>query len=241
MAIPLYLAMTAAETRGASMPENMAYMACHFASYGLGLSNIPTELPPGAMLILNDRIPLWEHDPLLVAKQLADTVAACSCGSVLLDFQRSDTPGATAVAKAVSETLVCPVGVSEHYAGDLNAPVFLSAPPPDMSLPRHIAPWKGREIWLEAALETIEISVTQDGASVTPLPFQSLSEPYHRDKKCCCSYHTKISEDRAVFTLSRTLEDLQQLLCEAKKLGITRAVGLYQQLGQRKNERGLEP
>ena len=240
MAIPLYLAMTAAETMASPMPENMAYMACHFASYGLGISNIPTALPTGAMLILNDRIPLWEHDPVLIAKQLADTVAELSCGSVLLDFQRPENSKATAITKAVLEELPCPVGVSEHYAHDLNCPVFLSAPPPDIPLQRHILSWKDREIWLEAALETIEISVTQGGATVTSVPFQSPSEPSHRDKKCCCSYRTEISEDRAVFTLSRTPEDLHQLLCEAEKLGVTRAVGLYQQLGSVNNKRGLE-
>ena len=240
MAIPLYLAMTAAEAAGDPLPENMAYMACHFASYGLGISNIPAELPPGAMLILNDRIPLWEHDPAVVATQLADTVAELSCGSVLLDFQRPDNPKTAAVTKAVLEALSCPVGVSEHYAGNFVCPIFLSAPPPDIPLQRHILSWKDREIWLEAALETIEISVSHDGAAVTPLPFQWPPEPHHRDEKCCCSYHVEVTESCAVFTLSRTPEDLQYLLTEAKKLGITRAVGLYQQLGQHKNKRGLE-
>ena len=230
MALPLYLAMTAAESFSAPMPENMAYMACHFASYGLGISNIPAKLPAGAMLILNDRIPLWEHDPLLVARQLSDAVTALDCSYVLLDFQRQNDPKATAVVRAVTDVLLCPVAISEYYAQGLECPVFVSAPPPDRSLEEHLTPWKGREIWLEAALETVQITIDSQGARATSLPLQTLSEPYHCSTQYCCSYITELWEDHAVFTLSRNQEDLCALLKKAEGLGVARAVGLYQQL-----------
>ena len=140
MVMALYLAMTAAETAANPPPEHMAYMACHFASYDAGLSNIPTYLPDGALLILNDRIPVWEHDPDLVAQQLANAVTTLNCSGVLLDFQRPDCPRAAAIAAAIQTALSCPVGISEHYARELDCPVFLCAPPPDTPLERHIAP-----------------------------------------------------------------------------------------------------
>lgn len=232
MAIPLHLAMTAAETLVDPLPENMAYMACHFASYGLGISNIPSRLPAGSMLILNDRIPIWNHDPVLVAQQLADTVAAFSCSTVLLDLQRPNEPKAAAVVTAVLKALPCPVGVSECYANDLDCPVFLPSPPPDMALAQHVAPWSGREIWLEAAPETIQITVDSNGADILCLPFQVPAEPWHLNSPCCCRYHSEVFDDRVVFTISRTQEEITALLAQAETLGITRAVGLYQQLGK---------
>lgn len=233
MAIPLYLAVTAAETAANPFPEYAAYMACHFASYGSGLSNLPVQLPEGAMLILNDRIPVWEHDPAVVAQQLTETVVDLKCCSVLLDFQRSGDSRTAAIAKAIVDALPCPVGISEHYAANLSCPVFLSAPPPDMPLERHTAPWEGRAIWLEAALETIQITVTQESSTVTNIPIEEPTQPCHKDERLCCCYHIELMDDRAVFTISRTQVELEMLLHQAEELGIQKAVGLFQQLGNR--------
>ena len=58
MAIAPFLAMTAAETRNHSvLPPKIAWMACHFSPYGLGLSNLPQRLPPHALLLLDDITP----------------------------------------------------------------------------------------------------------------------------------------------------------------------------------------
>ena len=69
-----YLAMTAGEMSGSeffSFP--VAWMACHFSPYGTGITNRPRALPPGSMLILNDRMPVCGHDPERVARQLEET------------------------------------------------------------------------------------------------------------------------------------------------------------------------
>ena len=58
MGISHYLAMTGVEIAAAeALPENIAYMACHFSPYGTGLTGAPEVLPKHSMLILNDRIP----------------------------------------------------------------------------------------------------------------------------------------------------------------------------------------
>ena len=237
MVIPLYLAMTAAEAAANSFPENPAYMACHFSSYGCGLSNLPRYLPEGALLILNDRIPLWGHDPQLVAQQLDSIVQAFSCCGILLDLQRPGDSAVDTVVETILDALPCPVGVSEHYAKDHTCPVFLSCPPPDIPLANHIAPWEGREIWLEAATETIEIAVTQTGSIVTPLPLQEPEALSHMDETACCRYHVQVLPDRAVFTLSRTEKELALLLEQAAGYHVTKAVGLYQQLKHFKTEK----
>ena len=52
----------------------------------------------------------------------------------------------------------------------------------------------------------------------------------HRDEKLHCHYQIHTDADSARFTLFRTPEDLDELLIEGEALGVTRAVGLYQEL-----------
>ena len=83
MPLPIYLAMTAAEFRqNPAISGKIGWMACHFSPYGTGLSNCPTELPPGSMLILNDRTPVCGHDPALIAAQLAEMATQLNCSRV---------------------------------------------------------------------------------------------------------------------------------------------------------------
>jgi len=232
MALPLYLAMTAAETAKAErLPTHSAYMACHFSPYSTGLSNFPETLPPDNMLIVNDRTPLQGHDPLIIAEQLMLLCEEFQVCAVLLDFQRQPDEETMAVVNAILDTSRHPVGVAQGYCGNLSCPVFLSAPPPHILLKDHLAPWQGREIWLEAALETELVTVTEKGSAFTPLRHAELSGAVHNDPRLHCRYCTEILEDRVAFTLQRTKEDLFALLEEAQALGVSKAIGLYQQLG----------
>ena len=114
MAINGYLAMTAAEIEHSTpLPPNVAWMACHFSPYTRGLSNRPKELPPGAMLILNDITPIHGHEANLVASQLLELVESLGSIGVLLDFQRAGYPDAADLAKVLVGALPCPVAVSE--------------------------------------------------------------------------------------------------------------------------------
>ena len=150
MVLPLYLAMTAAEIRAnTDFPPNIGYMACHFSPYGTGLSNCPTHLPEGSMLILNDRTPIHGHDHGLIADQLTELVEKLKCDSVLLDFQRVDVPELSLLVEKLSAALPCPVGVSDLYAENLDCSVFLPPVMPDTLLSEHLVPWQGRDIWLD--------------------------------------------------------------------------------------------
>lgn len=232
MALPLYLAMTAAELPPRNQfPQHTAWMACHFSPYSEGITNIPAALPSGAMLILNDRMPCQGHCPDLVAQQLSDAVQKLDCESVLLDFQRPPEPEAMVIVKTLVEGLPCPVAVFESYAKDLGCPVFLPPCPLHQPLAEHLAPWTGREIWLEAALCQEEIIVTSKGVTYVPqFPPEQLDGGFMEDK-LCCRYRTRVSENEIRFTLFDTQESLAKKLTQAQALGVTRAVGLYQELG----------
>ncbi len=231
MAIPCYLAMTGAEVAaGSVLPQHMAWMACHFSCYSLGLSNLPKELPENAMVIVNDCTPIHGHDPMYILEQLQSLYETLRPESFLLDFQRPDNPESACLAALLTRHLPCPVGVTEHYARELECPVFLTAPALHQHLKDHIAPWAGREVWLEAAVEAEEITVTREDSKIEPTLVLHLDEPVFEDKALHCRYHIKITEDAAIFHLSRQEDQVAQLLESAQTLGITRAVGLYQQL-----------
>lgn len=230
MVLPLFLAMNASELTFSSIHDHCAWMACHFSPFTEGLSNIPDSMPPASMLILNDRVPCQGHSADLVASQIRDAVSRLECESVLLDFQRADNPEAEAVVQAIHAALPCPVCVSECYAGDLPCPVLLGPNPLHIPLNDYLAPWQGREIWLEAALCQGQITVTEYGSKfVWCIPADHLSGGIF-DESLCCNYLTRIDENQVRFTLFDTLETLGKKLDLAHSLGVSRAVGLYQEL-----------
>ncbi len=232
MPLDCYLAMTAGEYEGAqTLPDHIGWMACHFSCYGLGLSNLPRNLPEGAMVILNDRTPVCKHDPQRILEELNDLLQALKPSRFLLDFQRPGQEQTQLIARVLSEELSCPVGVSEQYAKELNCPVFLSSPPLHVNLKEYLQPWQGRTIWLEAVLDTETITVTREGSSFSQETVQELDVPFFEETDLHCNYHIHIREDAAVFTLQRDREQLGRLLDEAQESGVELAVGLYQQLG----------
>lgn len=232
MVLPLYLAMNASEITHYPLPEHPAWMACHFSPWTNGVSNLPPSLPPDAMLILNDRIPCQGHSADLVAAQLNEAVTGFSCESVLLDFQRPGNPEAEAVVRAILEAVSCPVAVTEHYAKAADCPVFLGPNPLHIPLSEYFSPWQGREIWLEAGLTQEKAMVRQDGTVFTPcFPIEALDGGFF-DQKLLCRYHTTISDACIEFTLFDTFESLREKLDAAQALGVTRAVGLYQELSE---------
>ena len=88
MSLSCYLAMTEAEIRAAAtLPDHLAFMACHFSPYGIGLVNIPQRLPRGSILIVNDRVPVLHHDPQVVLRQLQEVGRQLSLRGILLDFE----------------------------------------------------------------------------------------------------------------------------------------------------------
>lgn len=231
MALPLYLAMTAAEIRkNPHLPDNPGYMACHFSPYGTGLSNLPENLPPGTLLIFNDRTPIHGHNPHQILDQLSEILDRFRCRGLLLDFQRPDCLETKALAAHLVENLPRPPVLSNTYAEGFSCPVLLPPAPLDTILSEYISPWSGREIWLEAALDAMQLTLTDQSCTSVPLPCPTEPEGFH-EPKLHCHYHIQLIDQKAEFTLYRTREDLDTLLEEAEALGISAAVGLWQELG----------
>ena len=230
MATDAFLAMTAAEImENPEKPPHIAWMACHFSPYSTGISNLPRHLPEGSVLILNDLTPIHGHDPSRIARQLNECLERLRYSGLLLDFQRPDCTETARLVKYLVQAVQCPVVVSDVYAQDLNCPVFLAPVPPSAPLGEFLAPWMGREIWLEMGLDGEQITLTEDGAVVTPLPHFVPPDAGHFEEKLHCHYTIEVGED-ARFTLWRTEEDLAALVEEAGAMGVKGLVGLYQEL-----------
>jgi hypothetical protein len=231
MAIAPILAMTAGEMRSISaFPGKIAWMACHFSPYGLGLSNLPKLLPAGSVLVVDDVTPPHGHDPGYIAAQLERCIKKWNCCGILLDFQRVGCDETKAIAEHLVEALPCHTVVSEGYARNLDCPVFLPPVPPSVPLEKHLASWKGREIWLELGLDGETLTLTEAGCEVIPLPHPDLDAQGFVDEELCCHYQIAVTEKSARFTLWRTKKDISKLVDEAIAFGITTTIGLYQEL-----------
>ena len=227
MEIPLYLAMTAAEFSSCtSLPRHPAWMSCRFSPSGKGLCNLPSTLPEGTLLIIDDQTPPAGHDAFLIRRQLEEILNLHRCVGLLLDFQRPDSMETAEIAKTLL-SLPCPVCVSNLYAEDPSCPVF--APPCPLATPmeQHLAPWQGREIWLEVALDRADYRIHKNGCQIHPASQEAL--PFF-DEKLFCHYGIRIEPEQILFTLERKRTDLDILLASAAACGVTRTVGLFQEL-----------
>lgn len=232
MAIPIYLAMTAAEHRsGRPLPRHSAWLSCLFSPYGIGVTNLPMQLPPESLLILSDRIPVCGHDAALIRSQLQELTTRLHCCGLLLDFQRPDCPETAAIAAELLK-LPLPVAVSLDYADKLDCPVFLPPLPLLMPLREYLAPWQSREVWLDIARQNGMVTVTEAGSRLEHLlPEDDEILPFY-DNILNCHYGVQTEESTAKFLIHRGKETLLDLLHEAEVCGVVKAVGLYQEFGQ---------
>lgn len=228
----LFLAMTEAEIRAAeTLPRQLAYMACHFSPYGTGLSNIPLNLPKGSVLMLNDRTPAMGHDPVRIAGELAEAAQALEAEAVVLDLQRPGSKLCETIARECIKKLRLPVAVSEVYAKALDCPVFLSAAALWDTFKDWLAPWEGREVWAEAALLQASVQVAEDGSRYEEMPWEETDGEFLWDAEVYAGYRVCGKGDQVEVTLRRNRKELELWMEKAEQMGVTRFLGLYQQLG----------
>lgn len=230
MATELYLAMSSDEfATTVSPPYKTGWFDCCFSLSGPGLDCLPTSLPTESLLILTDRFSFRNHDPNRITEELYQTVNTLTCSGVLLDFEKPEQKDLSYLARKLAASLPCPVAVSELYARDMDCPVFLSPCPHHLPLSNHIAPWIGRQIWLDLAQDTEVIEVTSSGTVVSVIPRSNIQYIEHGDPRLHCHYHIETAESCIRFTLRRTKEDLIALLQEAADLGVPNCISLYQE------------
>ena len=228
MAITRNFAMSPEEFKTVtSPPRGCAWMSCHFSEDGI--RDLPEKLPEGSMLILDDSIPPDNINAPGILSQLTEAVSRLSCESVLLDFQKSGSTELAQLAQLLQKGLSCPVGVSLLYGKETEGPVFLPLLPPHKALKDWLAPWKGREIWLEVGPAPELATVTGKGTHFS-IPSPPLPSCPHRHEALNCHYGIQLKESEILFTLCRTCDDLKHLTEEAETLGVTRTIGLDQEL-----------
>ena len=84
--------------------------------------------------------------------------------------------------------------------------------------------------YLKDLHERVKFEVTYghlDKRTVIPITCKDLPHP---DEKLHCRYSIATEPDAAIFTLQRTREDNTALLREAETMGVTKSVGLWQEL-----------
>ena len=224
----MIIAMTAQEMgQNTPLPPHIAWLSCHFDPHGTGLTDLPHALPEGACLILDDSVAPVAPDPDQILDTLSRLVEQMSLGCILLDFQRPWDKVLASIATRL-QALPCPVAPTPAYARTLQSPVFLPPIPPHVLPRHHLAPWTGRQIYLELALDTSILTVTTAGCQTLYLPHPEGHACPHHDQDLHCHYRIDRTEDALRFTLKRTPEDDQTLL---EELEITASVALYQEFG----------
>lgn len=232
MEIPLFLAISQQEMASCShIPQNVAWLGCHFSETAPDLTGFPTHLPENSFLIIDDSVPILNHDPNRIVRQTAQIVSNCGCKGVLLDFQRPPQAQSIQMVQALLE-LPCPVGVAELYAKELDCPVFLSPIPPTCPPEKYLGPWHRQEIWMDLSCSPTQITVTAKGSQTTPLAQMDGALP-HRDQALCCHYRIEKYDSEIRFLVQRTEEDLTALIKKCRSHGVTQAFGLYQELGNK--------
>lgn len=232
MAIRRFLGVMEAEMGGISeWPEHIAWMGCHFSPESGRICGLPGFSLPGGMLVLEDKVPFFGGDIGTLCGQMAMAVRALSCEALLLDFQKPVSDASSALAEALTKALPCPVILPPLLAKTLEGPVFLPPAPPDVSLEEYLAPWTGREIWLEVAMDGLTITLTETGADSRYHPHGEPKSQSHREEKLHCHYHAETAPHQIRFTLWRSREDVDDLIREAEMFGVTGCVGLWQELG----------
>ena len=234
MFLPIYLAITAQEfAQIRDFSSTLCYLACHFSSSGTGLSNLPSQLPSGSILCIDDSTPISNHCKTQVTAQIRELISKLNPCGILLDFQRPDNPYALDMIESILGSCTdCPVSVSHIYARDFDCPVFLPPLPFRLTIPAYLQPWSNREIWLELGSDKEMAIITENGFGSEQICSIPPGGNSFREPSLLCHYCTQIKQDHIAVYFERTAQDLKELQLQASQLGVTKFLGLWQQLKQ---------
>ena len=222
----MFLAMTEEEICSTSpLPDSIAFLGCHFSPTTHQLSGLPTALPPDCGIILDDRCAIPDADTDQIAAQLS----ALKPAFILMDFQRPPTEASAKLAAALTK-LDCPIPMPPAYGKDLPCPLFLPPVPPHIPIAEYLKKWTNREIWLELALDAVQITITPQGSEIAPFPHARPAEKPHNDSMLHCHYKITQRTDALTFYCYRTKEDICTMLQSPLPPNVTHTIGLFQEL-----------
>ena len=226
MGIPQYLAMTEGEIAASThLPPQLARMGCHFSEDGI--AELPEALPEGALLVLDDRVPMGAQDPGRILAQLGEALEKFSCVGLLLDFQQEDNAPQKALVRLLARELPLPLAAPPAYAAE-GCRIFLPPAAADQTVEEALAPWVGEKIWLDTAPAAIRLTLTEQGCLRTPLPGMPGPGKFE-DTALCCRYSIEAMPKGFQFTLYRDRGCMEAMLERAAALGAELAVGLRQE------------
>ena len=228
MGIPHYLAMTESEIAGCPrLPGHLAWIGCRFGPEGL--LGLPEALPSGSLLILDDQVPLGTTPISEITARLAQVLERLSCRGLVLDFQRPGIDAQRVLAAALPGQLPCPVAAPPEYAAE-GCALFLPPVPGNVTIEDYLSPWVGQEIWLDTTPAEWTLHLTPAGCAAADEALPDWSDGFY-DKALCCVYRIQETDDGFLFRLSRNRRCTEALLERGAKLGVTLAVGLWQEFG----------
>lgn len=228
MAIVRYLAMTGAEFSGCDpLPPHIGWLACHFSPSGAGLSNIPRVLPRDSLLLVDDSLPFFDHDPELIFNQLKQAISDFGLYAIVLDFQRSHDPLLQSLTELLQKNLPCPVFAPPGYAQ--TGPVFLPPCPLYTPVETYLKPYQGRKILLDTTPLSTIIKVKPEKVIYQTILPQPIAKGDHWDHSLYCHYQIAIHGDCISFTLQRNNDAFDKWCAHVESLGVAAMTGLYQE------------
>lgn len=227
MGIPQYLAMTDGEIAAcACLPPRLARMGCHFSDDGL--VELPQVLPGGALLVVDDRVPMAAQNPEHILDQLAEALEKLSCTGLLLDFQQKENAPQRELVRLLARELTVPLAAPPAYAAE-GCRLFLPPVAADQTVEEALSPWAGKKIWLDTAPAAVRLELTKQGCTRTPLPRMAASGIF-KDPGLCCRYSIEPTLNGGFqFTLYRDRCCIEAILEQAAAFGAELAVGLSQE------------
>ena len=227
MGIPQYLAMTDGEIAAcARLPPRLARMGCHFSDDGL--VELPQTLPSGALLVVDDRVPMAAQNPEHILDQLAEALEELSCTGLLLDFQQKENAPQRELVRLLARELTVPLAAPPAYAAE-GCRLFLPPVAADQTVEEALSPWAGKKIWLDTAPAAVRLELTKQGCTRTPLPRMAASGIF-KDPGLCCRYSIEPTLNGGFqFTLYRDRCCIEAILEQAAAFGAELAVGLSQE------------
>lgn len=226
MGIPQYLAMTDGEIAACvRLPPRLARMGCHFSDDGL--VELPQVLPGGALLVVDDRVPMAAQDPEHILDQLAEALEKLSCTGLLLDFQQAENTPQRELVRLLARELTVPLAAPPAYAAE-GCRLFLPPVAADQTIEEALSPWAGKKIWLDTAPAAVRLALTKQGCTRTPLARMAASGIF-KDPGLCCRYSIEPTPNGFQFTLYRDLRCIEAILEQAAAFGAELAVGLSQE------------
>ena len=184
-------------------------------------------LPGGALLVVDDRVPMAAQDPEHILDQLAEALEKLSCTGLLLDFQQKENAPQRELVRLLARELTLPLAAPPAYAAE-GCRLFLPPVAADQTVEEALSPWAGKKIWLDTAPAAVRLALTKQGCTRTPLPRMAASGKFE-DPGLCCRYSIEPTPNGFQFTLYRDRCCIEAILEQAAAFGAELAVGLSQE------------